>query len=157
VTRLPHRTLGREDLAAVEPWFDDPATRRWLGGRAWPRRLVELAEQPARFALLWEEDGVPVALLDLEVDEAGTAAVALVVAPEARGRGIATAILASVFALAELAGVHRVIGEVERGNDESGALVRAAGFVPDPAGARDAGFRRWVLLRPRPPAAAGCA
>jgi hypothetical protein len=30
------RALTRTDLAAIAPWFDDPDTRRYLGGPAGP-------------------------------------------------------------------------------------------------------------------------
>lgn len=73
VERLSYRHLGRDDLPAIERSFDDSATRRWLGGRDWPRRLVELATQPDRFALVWLRGDEPVALLDLERYDDATA------------------------------------------------------------------------------------
>ena len=33
-----------EDLAMVQPWFDDPDTRRFLGGPDWPARMLALAD-----------------------------------------------------------------------------------------------------------------
>jgi len=33
-----------DDLVTVQPWFDDPDTRRFLGGPQWPARMLALAE-----------------------------------------------------------------------------------------------------------------
>ncbi|MGC4193254.1 MAG: hypothetical protein QM589_19070 [Thermomicrobiales bacterium] len=30
----------RDHLPIVSPWFDDPETRRWLGGREWPEAIL---------------------------------------------------------------------------------------------------------------------
>ena len=88
-------------MAEIETWFDDPETQRWLGGRSWPRRLVALAELPGRVAVVWLQRGEIVALLDIERYGDGPAAIALVVSPAHRGEGIGTAILRSIFDLAE--------------------------------------------------------
>jgi RimJ/RimL family protein N-acetyltransferase len=34
------RPLTRGDLAAITPWFEDPATRRFLGGPQWPAAML---------------------------------------------------------------------------------------------------------------------
>lgn len=36
--------LTSDDLALVEPWFDDPDTQRYLGGHEWPAQMLALAE-----------------------------------------------------------------------------------------------------------------
>jgi hypothetical protein len=36
----------RQHLPLVEPWFTDADTRRWLGGPAWPRQTLDLADRP---------------------------------------------------------------------------------------------------------------
>ncbi len=33
------RNLKRADLAAVDPWFRDPQTRRYLGNPGWVARI----------------------------------------------------------------------------------------------------------------------
>jgi RimJ/RimL family protein N-acetyltransferase len=39
------RRLTRNDLSTVEPWFEDHQTSRYLGGRDWPGRMLELDER----------------------------------------------------------------------------------------------------------------
>jgi GNAT superfamily N-acetyltransferase len=147
VLPISHRPLRKEDLEAIEPWFDDAATQRWLGDRSWPRRLLGLAELPGRFAVAWQERGEVVALLDIERYGSGSAAIALVVSPAHRGEGIGKAILRSIFDLAGVEGVEQIYGEVEQGNVAAEGLVRAAGFVPANSAASEAAFNGWVLFR----------
>jgi RimJ/RimL family protein N-acetyltransferase len=139
------RPLRAEDLRDVEAWFDDPETQRWLGGREWPRRLLDLAAAPDRFALLFTQHGDPVALLDLERNDDDTAAIACVVAPTHRRQGIAHTILHSLFALPEAKDLVEVVGEVEDGNVASQQLLRSGGF--EFAVRTDEGFDRYVLRR----------
>jgi RimJ/RimL family protein N-acetyltransferase len=34
------RVLARDDLAVIRPWFEDPDTRRFLGGPLWPAAML---------------------------------------------------------------------------------------------------------------------
>jgi GNAT superfamily N-acetyltransferase len=147
VEPLAPRPLRGNDLTTIEPWFDDPETQRWLGGRDWPSRLAQLAEQPGRFALLYARGEEPVALLDIERYDDGTAAVAVVVSPRHRRQGIAASILGSIFDLPEVAGVEEVFGEVEQGDTAGERLVCAAGLVPEARATTDEGFDRFVVRR----------
>jgi RimJ/RimL family protein N-acetyltransferase len=144
-TLMP-RFLRTDDLPIVEPWFDDPETQRWLGDREWPRRLLRLAREPHRFALLYAVADHPAGLLDIELYEEGTAAVAVVVSPKHRGRGLATSILRSVFDLPQTEGMKEVIGEVESENEAGERCVRAAGFTRLNARSEE-GFLRFALRR----------
>ena len=140
------RLLRTDDLAIVEPWFDDPETQRWLGDREWPRRLLRLARQPGRFALLYALADQPVGLLDIELHDGGQAAVAVLVSPEHRGQGVATSILRSLFDLPQTRGVEEVVAEVEVRNSAGERCVRAAGFILLDA-PTDEGFLHFVLRR----------
>lgn len=142
---LSSRRLRPGDLPNIEGWFDDPDTQRWLGGRDWPRRLLQLAQATDRFALLFDQSGDPVALLDLERDDDSTAAIALVVAPTQRRRRIAATLLRSLFSLQETRDVVAIFGEVEVGNVASERLLRAAGFSFDAR--TEQGFNRYVIRR----------
>jgi hypothetical protein len=42
------RPLTRADLAAITPWFEDPDTRRYLGGPDWPVRMLGVRSQERR-------------------------------------------------------------------------------------------------------------
>jgi RimJ/RimL family protein N-acetyltransferase len=147
VGRLNARSFRADDLAIVEPWFEDTETQRWLGGKEWPRRLLELARLPDRSAWLFTCAGRAVGLLDIERFADRSAAVAVVVAPEHRGAGMGTSILRSVLDLPESEGVEQVIGEVEVGNAVGERCVRAAGFGRSSDIPADERFVRFVLRR----------
>jgi len=151
------RQFTAGDLDVVAPWFDDPDTRRWLGGREWPANLIRLIADPPtvhrgssvreRAGWLAILAGEPVALADTEIYEDASAAIALIVAPQHRRRGVATGTLhALATALAATHGVERLVGGVEQHNDASLRCVRAAGFVPVADQPDDAGFIDFVLV-----------
>jgi RimJ/RimL family protein N-acetyltransferase len=151
---LEARPLADADVAALEAWFADPATVRWVGTPGYPRRLLELARAPSRLAFAVTAGGEPVALVDVELDGAGSsAAIALVVAPRVRGRGVGRAALAAVMRRRELAAVAELVAEVEDANVTARRCILAAGFRPIGAAA-DAGFTRYALRRRRPGGAA---
>jgi RimJ/RimL family protein N-acetyltransferase len=138
------RPFRANDLQTVEPWFDDPETQRWLGDRGWPRRLLDLARRPNRFALLYLSADTAVGLLDIEMLSDRQAAAAIVVSPKHRGGDIATEILRTVAARPEIEGIDEVVGEIEIGNACAERCLRAAGFVHRPEAAREDGFLRFV-------------
>jgi ribosomal protein S18 acetylase RimI-like enzyme len=146
VPRFSSRPIAERDLADIEPWFDDEETRRWLGGRDWPHRLLGLATNPRRHALVWQRDGEPVALVDLECCADASAAVAIVVRPDARRQGIGGLVMRSLVELPETAGLDLILAEVEHGNEAAERLVRTAGFAPHRRGA-EGGFSRWRFER----------
>ena len=127
--RVVLREMTAADLPAVSGWFAEAETRRWLGGPDWPRRLLELAAgSPGRLALAAVRDGAVVGLVDLERGGGGRADVALVVAPQERRAGLATAMIGALLEHRALAGVVELVAGVENGNVASEALVRRAGF-----------------------------
>lgn len=40
------KTFEASELHLVEPWFNDPETRRWLGGPRKPRQMLNLMNHP---------------------------------------------------------------------------------------------------------------
>ncbi len=72
------RALTRADLTLIAPWFDDPETSRFLGGRDWPGKALDHAEhcigetfrgaiQLAAHHYLAQLDGTPVGYIDCGV------------------------------------------------------------------------------------------
>jgi RimJ/RimL family protein N-acetyltransferase len=72
------RRLARTDLRIVEPWFEDSETSRYLGGRDWPGRMLDLdgqvigtefrgATQTGAFRFLASHEGRPVGMIDCGV------------------------------------------------------------------------------------------
>jgi GNAT superfamily N-acetyltransferase len=137
------RPLTERDVHVSEAWFAEPKTRRRLGDATWPRRLLALAREPGRYAFAALEGEAFVAIADAE-REGERAAVALVVAPEQRRRGLGRAVLAALrehHALSEL----DLLAGVEDGNDAATALVLGAGFEPLSADPDEEGFRYFLL------------
>jgi GNAT superfamily N-acetyltransferase len=77
------RPLTRTDLAAITPWFEDPDTRRYLGGADWPAAMLDHGEravgemfrgavQIAAHHYLAEDDGHPVGYIDCGTFERAT-------------------------------------------------------------------------------------
>lgn len=128
------------DLArAIEPWFDDPDTARSLGGRDWVRQALHLMKVMPGFSMdgttvlarecyVVEEDGQLVALLDVEIYDDLDASLAIVVAPEARRRGVGRRVLEAMWKLPELKEVKSVFGSIDADNEASRRLFKAAGF-----------------------------
>jgi GNAT superfamily N-acetyltransferase len=139
------RPFSRADLRFVEPWFDDAETQRWLGGRGWPRRLLDLTQMPGRSATVFVQGDTPVALLDVERYDDRTAAIAIVVSPLRRREGLASRVIASLFDLPEAKGIRELVAEIEEGNSAARQLVRSSTFVPIPGA--DEGFQRFVQAR----------
>jgi len=92
-----------------------------------------------------------VALIDAEVYTDDSAAIALVVAPRWRRRGVGAATLVAVGAyLARTHGVLRLVGGVEQRNTASARCALTAGFVPSGDVPDQEGFVDYVLWLGRP-------
>jgi ribosomal protein S18 acetylase RimI-like enzyme len=111
------RPFTAADVPLVEPWLDDPESRRRLGGL----RLPAVVDH----GLLACEHGEPVALVHVEHLETST--LALLVAPRARRRGIGHAVFALLLET-ELAGRPLEI-TAEPDNIASIRLLERAGLV----------------------------
>jgi RimJ/RimL family protein N-acetyltransferase len=135
--------LSSSLAGAIESWFDDRETARFLGGREWVWNELWLARQAPgseylaptvrrRCAWVAFEDAIPVGELTVEVYDDHRAAPVVVVAPELRGRGFGRAILEAMWTLPALAGVQEVFGGVEPENAASRCCLEAAGFTVSP-------------------------
>jgi L-amino acid N-acyltransferase YncA len=128
-------------LPVVEPWFDDADTLRWLGDRRWPAMALRLSTNPPPEALgdrtasvdrrswLFEEEGVAVALLDVEVYEDQRAGCAFVVDPRQRGRGCGQRALQALVRHVATTGVRELFAGAEPENSASIRCLEGAGFV----------------------------
>jgi predicted dehydrogenase/RimJ/RimL family protein N-acetyltransferase len=138
VTLAPAMTLraaGVEDAARLLAWRNDPDTRRWSRTShaitpdehaSWLRRVLADASTQ-----LWvaECDGRPIAHARVSLQTNGAAEVHVVLAPEARGRGLGAAVLtlAAARALAE-PGVSALCAHVKPGHEASLRAFARAGF-----------------------------
>lgn len=139
--------LTPELVQSIEPWFDDAETMRYLGGRSWVRREMELVRASpgvefrgnivlARHVwVVFDQVGQAVGLVDVEPYDDGTAGMAFVVAPPARGRGVGREMLLALEQQPELQDVRSIIGGVEPENAACRACLARAGYtvaeVPD--------------------------
>ena len=142
---LTLRRLTPDDLPAVEPWFRDQEMRRWLGDEAWPRMVLRLAAgSDRRFAFAASGPAGVAALADVERYSDERAAVALVVAPGSRRRGVGSALARALARRPELAGTLEFFGGVEAGNSAGARLAVHAGCAPVSSPPDADGFRYFV-------------
>jgi RimJ/RimL family protein N-acetyltransferase len=148
-----------EHLPGLLPWFDDPETRRRLGGRDWPTRELALRStvwteefrgrrvlRSCTFVALDEEGVVvaqvggdvydrwtvwdPVAERVLSTDPRRTMGSAYVVAPSRRGRGLGAATLRALVAAPQTADVEQFVLGIDPDNTASLRAAASAGFTP---------------------------
>lgn len=147
------------DLArAIEPWFDDADTVRSLGGRQWVHHALHLMSVMPGFEMdgtrvldrscyVVEEHGRRVALLDIEVYDDLTASLALVVAPDSRGRGVGRRVVTAMWELPEMIQVKSVFGSIDADNPASLRCFAGAGATITTEPDRD-GMLRAEMERP---------
>jgi RimJ/RimL family protein N-acetyltransferase len=111
----------------IAPWFDDPDTQRYLGGRDWIVRELGLIHQMpgtrqrdktivGRWGWVAFDGAEPVGFAGAERYGDGTASGAFIVAPDRRGQRVGRQLLSAMMDRSELAGVARFIGGVEPAN-----------------------------------------
>jgi RimJ/RimL family protein N-acetyltransferase len=119
--------LDGQLVQEIGPWFDDPDTQRYLGGRDWiARELGLIREMPGarqrdktivgRWGWVAFDGAEPVGFVGAERYDDGTASATFVVAPDRRGQGIGRQVLSAMIDRSELAGVTRFVGGVEPDN-----------------------------------------
>lgn len=157
-------------LPAVQPWFDDPETVRWLGGPDWParefrvpdtgigemhrgRRVLRTHSWVARDAAgrVVAQVGGDVYDRWLRPGDGPSFGMAYVVDPRRRRQGFGTATLLAVVRAPEVADVVLFAAGIEPANVASARCAAAAGFTPDSGVPDDEGIVHHVLrVGPRP-------
>lgn len=123
------------DSEKVFAWRNDPRIRRfstnpeeisWEGHSRW---FGEVLADQSRHLLIAKEDGAPVGVFRLDVED-GSAEVSIYVAPGLAGRGYGTAVLeaGTEWAKANLT-VASLIAKASEKNEASVRLFRTAGFA----------------------------
>lgn len=149
-------TLDDALAKEMEGWWDDPETKRWMGGYR-PQEALQLAANPpkefrgrvvlSRKALAALKAKRPVALVDFESYDDGTAGVGIVVAPDARGQGLGRSTLKLLVQSEHLKDVQVIFGGIEPENVASIKCLKGAGFVADSLEPDEEGiiyFRRQI-------------
>ncbi len=135
--RVITRPAGPADCRRVFEWANDPETReasfrsepipfdaheRWYSeSLAGERRIL-------RIACL---DGEPIGLIRFDVDagDAGTAEIGINIAPEHRGRGLASPMLAAARSDAGALGLRRLIARIKTWHGRSIRAFERAGYT----------------------------
>ncbi|MCB0127031.1 MAG: GNAT family N-acetyltransferase [Caldilineaceae bacterium] len=132
-------TINAETIAW---WFDDPDTQRYLGDQAWLYRAIDLVQTApgstwddvtvlGRHLWIAGDRGGACGLVDLEIYDNGSAALALVVAPHRRNHGVGQQILTELTTRPELSAVTRLFGSIEPDNLGAQRCCIQAGFHVD--------------------------
>jgi RimJ/RimL family protein N-acetyltransferase len=134
-------SFTHSDRDAVDPWFDDDDTRRFIGGTGWVEHSLMHPPSPpterddrqiaARFMWVAREDGAPVGVVDVATYDDATTDLALIVAPEHRRTGLCKRILEAVIAHPALDGVELIRLGVEPDNVGAARCAESAGFVAE--------------------------
>jgi RimJ/RimL family protein N-acetyltransferase len=129
------RPAAEADLdAAVDLYADVAAEGRWIAGEA----PVDKGERRARFESSIRKDDAQFFVADdgeriigelgIELAPYGVADFGMMVAADARGRGVGSALLAAAIEWARVAGAHKVALQVWPDNQGAIALYRKFGF-----------------------------
>jgi RimJ/RimL family protein N-acetyltransferase len=129
------RPATLDDLdAAVDLYADVAAEGRWIAGEA-PTDKVErrartaaaIRREDAQFFVA-ADDGRIVGELGIEFARSGVADFGMMVAADARGRGVGSALVSAAIEWAREAGAHKMTLQVWPDNDAAIALYRKFGF-----------------------------
>lgn len=129
-TPLRVRPFRLDDAGAVEPWLTGPGLSL-PGGAArttWPQRLLADARIVAQVA---ESGGLRVGFVRLDCGPDRVAELTLVVAPEARRRGLGKALFTAALDRARRLGLRRMVAIVDLGNQPALEFFAELGFVQD--------------------------
>jgi RimJ/RimL family protein N-acetyltransferase len=151
------RRLAPADLTAITPWFEDPDTRRSLGGPEWPAAMLDHGERAvgemfsgavqtaAHHYLALADDG-PVGYIDCGTFDrctvyggeeqksrsssrrSVTGSIAFAIDPSHRRQRLATNMIQALTHHPDLAGGGAVRGRVEPENHGSRGALEAARF-----------------------------
>jgi RimJ/RimL family protein N-acetyltransferase len=150
-------SFTHSDRDAVDPWFDDDDTRRFLGGTGWVEHSLMHPPKPpaeregrqivARFMWVAREDGLPVGVVDIATYDDWTADLAMVVAPEHRRAGVCKRILEAVIEHPALVDGVRVMRlGVEPDNVGAARCAQSAGFAAEPHDLDEQGLAHYIRV-----------
>jgi pseudaminic acid synthase len=134
--RVRLRPATPADSERLLAWRNDPVTVT----TSWSSRPVEpaehrkwlgeiLASASSLLMIASDEMGAPIGQIRLDADvNPGTFVVSIAIAPEARGRRLASAVLQELEAHARARGAARLIASIRADNDRSVRAFKAAGY-----------------------------
>jgi Acetyltransferases, including N-acetylases of ribosomal proteins len=154
VSGLELDSFTYSDRDAIDPWFDDDDTRRFIGGSGWVEHSLLHPPKPptehdgrqisARFMWVAREDGVPVGVVDIETYDDRTADLALIVAPDHRRAGLCKRILEAAIGHPALGDVQVMRLGVEPDNIGAARCAESAGFSVEPHHLDEQGLTHYI-------------
>lgn len=131
--------LTTSNAETIAWWFDDPDTQRYLGDRTWLYSTIGLMQTApgtgwagitvlGRYIWIARDDNGACGLIDLEIYDDSSAALALVVAPNRRSQGVGRQLLSELMARPELELVTRLFGSVAPENVGARRCCEHTGF-----------------------------
>ncbi|WP_176697171.1 bifunctional UDP-2,4-diacetamido-2,4,6-trideoxy-beta-L-altropyranose hydrolase/GNAT family N-acetyltransferase [Microbacterium sp. 3J1] len=160
-SRSPSPMMARaatlDDARMLFDWRNDPATRansRTRGAVDWDAHVAWLARvvgHPDRRLLIVESEGHPVATSRWDRHSDTDWELSITMAPEYRGRGLASAVLAASERALSVDAPTRLLAIVHGENTASLRLFRANGYLPHlpPDGDGFLAFAKWRLVGSR--------
>jgi RimJ/RimL family protein N-acetyltransferase len=132
-------------------WNHDPEVIRWLDlGCTLEEWYAYITSSDISDAFIFMEDDMPVGHLQvdrLEGDPA-QAQVSLLIAPEARGRGLAALLLNVLHATGDMKDIRRFFAFVEPRHSASIAALKRAQYMPAPSQDAPPGYVVYEWRRP---------
>jgi RimJ/RimL family protein N-acetyltransferase len=125
-TTLAYRKVELGDIPLLRGWYSDPESVHQL--YAAPEDETDFAYymlQPHRFVLT--DEGTPIGTFRIE-EQGGAGVLGILVAPEARGRGIANAVLKFAEEAARALGFHVLSVDIYSDNEPALRAFSRAGF-----------------------------
>ncbi|WP_405589448.1 GNAT family N-acetyltransferase [Streptomyces sp. NBC_01190] len=128
------------DAVKLNDLVQQEYVRRYGDGDVTPMDAAHFDPPRGLYLLVYDLDGTPVASGGWRAQDASPEGFAdgdaemkrMFVLPEARGRGLARALLAELEATAKAAGRHRMVLETGLKQPEAIALYRSSGYLPVP-------------------------
>ncbi|MBL8919445.1 MAG: pseudaminic acid synthase [Myxococcaceae bacterium] len=132
--RVSLRPATEADSAALLAWRNDPETRSQsrttapVELAAHQQWLARVLGDPKRRLNIAEHEGRAVGQVRLDLVRDGTAELSFALAPEARGKGLSSALLVAAEASARELGAVTIVAEVRKTNERSLRAFKRAGY-----------------------------
>lgn len=133
-TQVTLRAASSDDAAVLLRWRNDELTRRNSHStaevqldehQAWLGRILDSKETRL---FVGESNGAAIGQIRFDLKPHRTAEISITVAPEARGRGLASDLLRAAEAIALQEGVRALLAEIKPANEASVRAFKRAGY-----------------------------
>ncbi|MDD5103889.1 MAG: GNAT family N-acetyltransferase [Candidatus Peribacteraceae bacterium] len=121
--------LTGDHIVHLQSWYREDDCEKHLGGWDYIKNLMDLQQRfPNRHCFVALHGNVPRGIVDLEVNDDGTAWMSLFIEPSQRGQGLGKAVLKAFLRHPVVAGLRELKAEIEQDNVASTRCFETAGF-----------------------------